>query len=448
MGGLDELVRGHRRALVWGIGGGNDGLNTLPVVVQLARRGIVCDMANSLNPSHHHIFEDGPEGLINRITPLTHKRINDRSQQRKELVDAALAAFLPKLGLGQPTPGYYGLSFKRGTVGLINALNGFIRDQGYDLLVGVDAGGDAFLRGAKDARVLSPIIDAMALYTLSRSSIQSYVVEQGLGTDGELMPEAQRDLVHRWTYAMPLELRAESLLEPGTPEINAYHAAYAAIRAVREGNTARRTLRSVYDAQGLGWSEPHELRAKVGSLGIKTSFPVHIMPYLASKQYWLDPAQQAEYNPLARRWRSALGCAVAAKFLHGLHTDLDLQYIWSGSPPTTAADAGCLYDTFAPRDGKLLQFAALQDPEPVPGIKWLSQQQRATVLQYCAMQLEQGETDLLLVKRQDAHMIPSRVDVLSEGVWTIASHPHARRERDLLAMLMRAWIAEGGNGVR
>ncbi|MEB3789581.1 MAG: DUF1152 domain-containing protein [Desulfurococcales archaeon] len=80
------------------------------------------------------------------------------------------------------------LDLSKGAEGLLEALLVAKEELGVDAIIGVDTGGDILAKGCED-NLWSPLADALSLYAMAESSIDSYTVVLSPGADGELSEE-------------------------------------------------------------------------------------------------------------------------------------------------------------------------------------------------------------------------------------------------------------------
>lgn len=188
---LDELVKGKRRAVVIGIGGGGDVVSTLPVARRLKSMGIdsivggvAWQWAWTIDP------KPGPRSLsevkncerlsetIALVTPET--AVPGSTSAYPEVILSKL--YYMKVML---------VDITKGPPGVVLGLTKASKILDFDLLVGVDAGGDVLQTG-KEPLIRSPEADAIMLSAMSMSEITSLLSIVGLGLDGELTLEELR----------------------------------------------------------------------------------------------------------------------------------------------------------------------------------------------------------------------------------------------------------------
>ena len=244
MGSADRLrgkLTGSRRAMLLGVGGGNDAVSTLFLRAQLARdfgfgpeRLDVCAVLPDVL---------GYTGAQATRHPLA---VEITPQARRVLFGSPLWSFPERLlaehrsrfGIG----GVFGLKMAGGPAGMADALESLLAERGCDLLVPVDVGGD-FIAAPENLAVLSPMMDAWTLIALRelarrRPDLPIVFGVFGLGTDAESTPEMLAAALAR-------------LSDPHFGRFDRDAVADAAdfyrsvIEANRRSNTAERTLRQI-----------------------------------------------------------------------------------------------------------------------------------------------------------------------------------------------------------
>lgn len=239
---LDYLSQQQlKRALVVGSGGGNDIVSAVLVAEALHAHGIQVDIAGILNPRFAHTFDGPDEQVINTITANSRRFILGKTLIECPYIDATLHDVLrdTRSKIGE----LFGLSLRQGTQGLTDALDYLNAKQKYDAIIGVDVGGD--ILGTPNDRVLSPLMDIATLVMLGRVRTKSYLIEMGLGADGELTG-AQIDKVitdlHQ-TEGVVLAQEAICLTDPAVTYFSKLY--QEQIAPIRVGNTGRRLLENL-----------------------------------------------------------------------------------------------------------------------------------------------------------------------------------------------------------
>lgn len=203
------------RILFIGTGGGNDIFSTTLAMKVLWRQGWRWNrvtIAGVLSPFHMHTGAlTGIDGVS--ITDPGTKRFLNRgiamgALEKIGCIDAVVSAMCVSGDLqdmASHAPDVLGLSLDGGTVVLSAALKELAATHDYTVLV--DIGGDILYRGKEDTHILSPMFDACVLRAARDAGIPCILFEAGLGSDGELDPEAlnevlqcsrgQRCLIHK-----------------------------------------------------------------------------------------------------------------------------------------------------------------------------------------------------------------------------------------------------------
>ncbi len=235
-----------KHVLVVGSGGGNDIVSAVLVAEALHAYGTKVDIAGILSPRFKHIFDDQDEQTINTITATSRRFALGKQLTERAYIDATLSRVLSttRSKIGQ----ILGLSLRQGTIGLTTAIENLSAQEKYDAIIGVDVGGD--ILGTPNDRVLSPLMDMATLAVLGRLTTKSYLVEMGLGADGELTGE-QIDTVVMDLHRTAGMVLAQEALDPMDPAITHFSKLYREhIAPIRAGNTGRRLLESLaFDPQ-------------------------------------------------------------------------------------------------------------------------------------------------------------------------------------------------------
>lgn len=208
------------RALVYGVGGGGDVVGAIPTARFLERHGVETLLGGV--PWERPVVDPtpGPYPLagideIERISQtvglasgetrsgdgvvFAESRVADHYDEKVALIDIAG---------GPPT--------------VAEGLDAASQALDLDLIVGVDAGGDALARGGEPG-IRSPMADAVAVASLDLAAVPSIIGVYGWGSDGELTPAeldsalaevASRDgLLGAWGLTPTVRRELEDLLE-------------------------------------------------------------------------------------------------------------------------------------------------------------------------------------------------------------------------------------------
>ena len=196
---LAELAVRSKRALIIGVGGGGDVIQSIPVGNYLRLLGvgeiIVGGVGSAwwmpegdpvsrdpavmtFGPTVYEVAELAPSrewtpGIVGVESASNHKG--------RRPAEAVLADLLPG------TPFVAGLT--RGVVGLRDALAALIAARGIDLVVGVDIGSDSFHDGTEVVRAQTSLIDFMTIGALTQLEVPVVYALAGYGADNEMRLE-------------------------------------------------------------------------------------------------------------------------------------------------------------------------------------------------------------------------------------------------------------------
>lgn len=184
-------------------------------------------------------------------------------------------------------PNVYDLSLRFGTEKLLIELEKLIEVEGYDLVLGVDVGGDILARERGDKEILSPLMDFSALYLLGRLSVDAYLVEFGLGTDGELGPGGMEDIFEELKSNDCL--LGESELSIDDEEVEIFMDVYSHIAEKRQGQTARMLIK-ILKEEKKDWdcSYRYDYRLNIGEGVMSWRYPYLVcIPKEFCRKIWL-----------------------------------------------------------------------------------------------------------------------------------------------------------------
>ncbi|MBB3933672.1 hypothetical protein GGR25_004745 [Kaistia hirudinis] len=202
-----ELARGAKRALIIGVGGGGDVIQSIPVGNHLKLLGVEEVIVGGVGsswwmPEGSPISRDptsmtyGP--TVYDVHRLSHaetwvpgivgveRRSGLGAQQPAE---AVLADLLP----GTP----FVASLADGVIGLRDALRALIAARAIDLVVGVDIGSDSFHDGTEVIGAQTSLIDFMVIGALTQLDVPVVYALAGYGADGEMQLEELDERVGR-----------------------------------------------------------------------------------------------------------------------------------------------------------------------------------------------------------------------------------------------------------
>lgn len=320
----DSLSK-YNKALVIAAGGGNDGVNAVPVVSYLNDLGIQCSVVSALNPALTYTFRGKEEEPLNVVDATVKKfyPLRNGFEEKSMYIDVHVQKAMREEGLD--LLGYYALSFKFGTEVLIANLKRLVERHEYDLTVLVDCGGDVLFRGVRDSGVLSPSRDAMALAVAERIPTDKYLVLTGVGSDGEMTPEAMNEILGYFETTGRLYGSTEIL--PDSEMAIKYRDVYGRIKDVRRGNTTRRFLASIFGDSVGDIVEAHEVKGRVRDVKVSEFKNITMPSEHFAQMYWMDLERARMLNPFAFHFDTVLEHFVRAKCAADVNTELDLQYV-------------------------------------------------------------------------------------------------------------------------
>jgi hypothetical protein len=252
-----EKFKKYKKALVIGTGGGNDIISAIIPALYLQKLGIETSVSGVLSPVANHTYKGINEKTINKIQEV--KRYVETPEGTKEI--GLVDNFIPYLMKDYNITDFFNFSFKFGLNRLLEDINELIEKEGYDLVVGVDVGGDILSNGDKDETTISPIMDLSTLFILGNLRVDSYIVEYGLGTDGELN-KFSIDKILKELKDKNLILK-EHTLKQSDEEVCVLENIYNSIKHIRKGNTNRMTIATLKANEDI--KETYKFRCQIGS---------------------------------------------------------------------------------------------------------------------------------------------------------------------------------------
>jgi len=225
-----EEIKKYKKAFVFGTGGGNDILSAIIPALQLQSLGLQVDIGGVLSPAATHTFNGHREKVINKIDNVV--RYIEKKDGYKKII-SLIDTHIPnatKTILGQSE--FFDISIRFGTDKLVKEFNEFVKEKGYDLVVAVDVGGD-ILGTIEDPTLLSPMMDFTSLYLLRHLEVDNYLVEFGIGTDGELRPSRIDAILNE----LKDETIKTSTLSIDDFEIVEFEKVFNSIKHIRSGHT-------------------------------------------------------------------------------------------------------------------------------------------------------------------------------------------------------------------
>ena len=196
---LTELALRSRRALIIGVGGGGDVIQSIPVANYLRLLGVGEIIVGGVGSSWWMPEGDPVSRDPSAMTygPIVYD-VNELSGAQRWTplivgVDAAsqwrgcrpAEAVLADRLVG--TPFVAGLT--QGAAGLRDNLRQLIAARGIDLVVGVDIGSDSFHDGAETLGAQTSLIDFISLAALTQLDVPVVYALAGYGADGEMQLE-------------------------------------------------------------------------------------------------------------------------------------------------------------------------------------------------------------------------------------------------------------------
>jgi hypothetical protein len=231
-------IKKYKKVFVFGTGGGNDILSAIIPALQLQSLGLKVDIGGVLSPAATHTFDEQKEQVINKIHNVErYIELKNGDLKNIGLIDNHIQA-ATKTILGESE--FYDISIRFGTDRLVNDFNKFIREHDYDLVVAVDVGGD-ILGTTEDPTLLSPMMDFTSLYLLRHLEVDNYLVEFGIGTDGELRPGRIDAILNE----LKDETIKTSTLSIDDFEIKEFENVFNSIKHIRAGHTNTMLLKTL-----------------------------------------------------------------------------------------------------------------------------------------------------------------------------------------------------------
>ncbi len=182
-----------KRALVIGIGGGGDAVSGILPKIYLERMGIQVILGSVV--WERYVVDPYP-GPICREDLVNYEPVSESlfwvNKDTEAVRGPKAIKVVPQLAKIAGVLGIKGLGIciRYAPTKLTDELEEFVKKEGIDLIVGVDAGGDVLAKGCEEG-LGSPLIDFIMLSVLERLERKGHNVELGvigLGSDGELDP--------------------------------------------------------------------------------------------------------------------------------------------------------------------------------------------------------------------------------------------------------------------
>lgn len=400
-----ETYKG-RKALVIGIGGGMDiGSATLIGNCLKNRSGFQeVHIGGVLNPGRIHFYRSGcnrPEGPANKITAGTWRASVNRSpfERDTKFIDNELPGILKNEGFS----GFHHFSFRFGSKDLIDSFEMLQDRNGFDLVVGVDVGGDMLARGKKDPNIQTPVMDICGLNLLRNIralGIPASLIVFGIGTDAELTTDGISEI--------DAELGSSKTV--GTfrlddPEIVKLRSLHERIKNgwKKNWNTVKYFLKTL---EFLSRHRQDTFRKydRPVTLDDGGSIPTWMVlePQYFGKYWLIDPCQLAISRPsLSADYDNALEQYIKAKLTcPSWKTEPDGLFIWSGDNWRTTL-----------REGTCIQLACFSER--------ICKTQRAKLFRRVLVKLNQGVCDAALIFSDDIKDLPARKRLLTYNIGNV-----------------------------
>jgi len=196
-----DIVKTVRKALLIGIGGGGDILSTLYVKRFLEKFDVECVLGGVVWERYRRDKKPGPRSLEEINAEKIHDTLgfvdgNERIGGIQPIV-SQVAEFLNEKIVA--------VDITKGVVKLREDLKNFIKEEGFDVVFGVDAGGDSLAKGF-EVTLISPLADSIMLSVLK--DFNSILAVVGFGSDCELT----RDQLERYLSELSNEILGVSMV--------------------------------------------------------------------------------------------------------------------------------------------------------------------------------------------------------------------------------------------
>jgi len=372
---FENFAGKYKKALVIGTGGGNDIVSAVLIAMYLQKQGMQTDIAGILSPAAMHYFQGKKEEVVNKLDSSVKRKIPSKNPAEISFIDGKLPELTRDSGID--IKNFYDFSLRYGTEALVEQVNGLIASECYDLFIAVDMGGDILARGKEDPTILSPMMDFSSLYLLGKVNIDSYLVEFGLGTDGELRPEGMREILAELRREQIL--LAESTIDKDDDEVKRFNTVYKKIEKIRRGHATVMTLKTLELEQDH--VSHYRFKSRLGDRKWYTQFKVVLPAQYFRKAYLIDGKKIQQRRPrTALPYSTILEQYIKLKKVPLWKTELDLFYVWTGKKEDSPGT--CMH----------LLAPSLQIP-PVT---------RKEIIKEGIRHLEEGHCDASLILEQDS----------------------------------------------
>ena len=269
---------------------------------------------------------------------------------------------------------FYDFSTKFGTSKLEEEICNLVTRNNYDFFLEVDVGGDILAR-KKDKTLLSPLMDFTSLYLLDKIPIDSYLVEFGLGSDGELRPDAMNEILKELEEKNILI--DEDILDKEDCEIIKFRELFKRISNVRKGHTGTILLKTLEDKNGKDLNLKYRSSWKINKKKWFNEFEIVIPQNTFGKVYFFDGKRLVkERGDTAIKYGNSLEQFIKVKSVPEWKTELDLCYLDNPS-------------------GIYCLTPSLNVPE----------QMREEIIVEGLLELDNGNADKIIILRKDKKLI-------------------------------------------
>jgi len=320
--------RHYDKALVVGAGSGRDMASCVLVTEALRERKITMDLAGFLTPWALHTFNGQLERPINELTGQKSRKFI--ASQEEVSLDSYFEPELVKLNrdLGLGVGRFYLFSLQYGTEALKGELERLLKENGYDVVIAFDVGGDILARKEEYPWLLTPIVDfsCLSIFGAMGSSIDSYLVVAAPGVDGEIRARNLTD-IFRQLEGKGLVLGSEVLEEESRP-----YQAYRTVGNLLNGRTGSRSNTFRLIEKVLSSKSPHlseTLQKRVSLKGRKwtLSFPLDLRLPLAGKMYYFDLKTLCAIKKTRLSYDSILHAFATVRQLGAGGSEVDLSFV-------------------------------------------------------------------------------------------------------------------------
>lgn len=303
--GIDSLEQAFDadRALVVGVGGGGDVVGAAPTARLLEQHGAATTLGGVAWERVPHDDRVGPRSL-DEVEGL--ERVHDTVglAEPGARTEDGLAFAESRVAAHRDEPVAL-LDVSRGADRLRAGLAAFCDARDVDLVVGVDAGGDAIARGDEPG-IESPLADGIVLAALADLDVPVMLGVFGAGSDGELARSELDDAVAR-------------IADDGGL-LGAWGLTPSAVGA----------MEALLDAVGTTESSALPVRAATGAMGRRTirgGDREVVMTPLSTVTLYVDPAVVAASSEIVDLVRSADGFEAAHGRLRdaGYRTEIEVE---------------------------------------------------------------------------------------------------------------------------